>query len=393
MKTVRIDYFFELFEKNSIPKLFSKVYDPKNEKSIENPDFIEGTIDNAVNSVFFVPDYLQPVLGSESYTIKKIEQFFKGYAIVLDGHDSADAYVKYRFRSNAKGIRRRIKRLETCFQISYQTFYGNIEKEQYDFFMDSLEKMLIRRFKQRNDTSQSLLRWEYYKNLYFSLINEKKASMLVIFDRNQPILVSLNHHFHGRLFSAISSYDIDYGKYSLGSVEIYKKLDWCLANDHVSYEMGMGDLSYKREWSNHIYNFEHQIIYPKGSVLASIKGNIEFLKATIKEFIFKIAYVRYKNYKAKRKKNPVLSIKSEVSPIEAINNVLDGVQIDFNKEQYTFLRKTVYDFLYAAIENVSNVSVLKLNKQEHSFLIIGKSKMQHVVFENVPDKIDNLNSV
>ena len=107
--------------------------------------------------------------------------------------------------------------------------------------MNRLEKMLIKRFEQRNDVSQTLTQWDRYKEMYFSLINEKRASLFVIYHENTPIVISLNHHFQGRLFSAISSYDIDFGKFSLGSVEIYKKLDWCIANQHQSYEMGMGD--------------------------------------------------------------------------------------------------------------------------------------------------------
>jgi len=259
MKKEQIDYFFELFEKCSIPKLFSEVYSGDDKNPIENKEFDEDLVHNpnTIYSVFFIPDYLKPSLSTTNFSIKKVEQFFKGYAIFLDGFDSADAYVKHRFRSNAKGIRRRIKRLETCFQISYKTFYGDIKQEEYSFFMDCLEKMLVRRFEQRNDISQSLLRWDHYKQMYFSLINEKKASLFVVFDNENPIVVSLNHHFNDRLFSAISSYDIDYSKFSLGSVEIYKKLDWLLENDHKSYEMGMGDLSYKREWCNHIYKKNH----------------------------------------------------------------------------------------------------------------------------------------
>nr|WP_246615871.1 GNAT family N-acetyltransferase [Aquimarina litoralis] len=297
----------------------------------------------------------------------------------MDGFSNADAYIKHRFRSNAKGIRRRIKRLENCFNISYKTYYGSIDQNEYDQYMDQLEQMLVRRFEQRNDVSQSLLRWDYYKKMYFSLINEKKASMFVAFDGDQPIIISLNHHFENRLFSAISSYDIDYSKFSLGSVEIYKKLDWLIENDHVSYEMGMGDLSYKREWCNHIYNFEHQIIYPKKSFIGAIKGNIEYCKVLLKEFVFKIAYVRYKKYKAKRKEvSQTPSIRYEVSPIEDLKYDENLEIIDYNSVEYKELRRKVFDFLYTSIDKVSNVRVVALSEQKKSFLILGTSKMQKV---------------
>lgn len=381
MKKEHIDYFFELFEKCSIPKLFSEVRSSENEKGIINPNYDSGLVENPdkVYSVFFIPDYLKPTINRNNFVIKKIEQFFKGYAIFLDGFTSADAYIKHRFRSNAKGIRRRIKRLESCFDISYKTYYGAIEEENYEFLMNCLEKMLIRRFEQRNDVSQSLLRWDHYKQMYFSLINEKKASMFVAFENNQPIIVSLNHHFQNRLFSAISSYDIDYSKFSLGSVEIYKKLDWLIENDHKSYEMGMGDLSYKREWCNHIYNFEHQIIYPKKSIVGFFKGSMEYLKVKLKEFVFKVAYVRYKKYKAKRKTQSIAVVeKYKVSPVEEVSYDKGLPAIDYNSEEYRGLRGIVFDFLYTSIDNVKNVSVLEVAKNEKTYLIVGKSKMQKV---------------
>ncbi|WP_108868386.1 GNAT family N-acetyltransferase [Aquimarina aquimarini] len=384
MKKVRVDYFFELYEKGKIPKVFSEVND-LDEKTIVNTDYNKDQIEysKTVYSVFFVMDYLKPTFDTNLYSKKTIRQFFKGYTISLDNFDSADAYVKYRFRSNAKGIRRRIKRLETCFDISYKTYFGAIKQEEYDILMNELKAMLIRRFEQRNDISQSLLRWDYYKNLYFSLINQKKASLFVIYSNDTPIMISLNHHFYERLFSAISSYDIDYGKFSLGSVEIYKKLEWCIANNHRSYEMGMGDLSYKREWCNHIYNFEHQIIYPKKSIRAYIYMLMEYIKVNFKEFVFKIAYVKYKEFKAKRKKKLNFSVPQyESLPIEeAIRGNENYKEIDYNTEEFIYLRKKVFDFLYSGIEHVSDVKVLKKSKKElkESYLIIGKTKMQQVI--------------
>ncbi|WP_299436904.1 GNAT family N-acetyltransferase [uncultured Aquimarina sp.] len=385
MRKEHIDYFFELFEKCSIPKLFSEVRPSENEKPLINPDYDDNLVHNpdTIYSVFFIPDYLKPSLKNDRFVIKKVDQFFKGYAIFLEGFANADAYIKHRFRSNAKAIRRRVKRLESCFQISYKTYYGSIEEDEYAFFMDSLEKMLIRRFEQRNDVSQSLLRWDHYKKMYFSLINEKKASMFVAFEGDQPIIVSLNHHFQNRLFSAISSYDIDYSKFSLGSVEIYKKLDWLIENNHKSYEMGMGDLSYKREWCNHIYNFEHQIIYPKKSVVGFVKGNIECLKVKLKEFVFKVAYVRYKKYKAKRKENPVIPTDEyQVSAIEEALYDKDLKIVDYNTKEYSPLRRIVFDFLYTSIDNVNNVRVLEVSEKEKSYLIVGSAKMQKVVFNS-----------
>ncbi len=382
MKTQNIDYFFELYERGVVPEPFSKVTFTNNSKVYSNPDYNESKVEASkkIYSVFFISDYLKPDFNKDIFSAKKVTQFFKGYAIFLNGFDTADAYVKHRFRSNAKGIRRRIKRLESCFSISYKTFYGEIKREEYDVLMECLRKMLVRRFEQRNDISQSLTQWNRYLEMYFSLINDKKASMFVVFDNDTPIVVSLNHHFQGKLFSAISSYDIDYAKFSLGSVEIYKKLEWCLDNNHDSYEMGMGDLSYKREWCNHIYNFEHHIIYPQKYVLASLKAFVAHKKISLKEFVFKVAYVRYKKFKASRKKSNDFEVEFNASKIEEITENPAYAQVDYNTEEYSFLRKPTFDFLYSAIEHESNVHVFEESKQNKTYLIVGKTKMQKVTF-------------
>jgi len=383
MKKRHIDYFFELYEKCSIPKLFSSIDGSVKGRTLENPNYDQKLVDHSdtVYSVFFVPDYLKPNLTGDKFVVKKVEQFFKGYAIFLEGFDNADAYIKHRFRSNAKGIRRRVKRLETCFDISYKTYYGAIDESDYKFYMSRLKKMLIKRFEERNDTSQTLLRWDHYEHMYFSLINDKKASMFVAFDKDQPIIVSLNHHFQNRLFSAISSYDIDYAKFSLGSVEILKKLDWLITNNHISYEMGMGDLSYKREWCNHIYNFEHQIIYPDHSFLGFFRGNLLYIKTMLKEFIFKIAYVRYKKYKAKRKKKTQSFMRQEyeVFPIEEGSYDSSLPTIDYQEKEHCSLRRFVFDFLYSAIDKVDQVKVLEVSNERKEYLIVGTSKMQRII--------------
>ncbi len=382
MKKIFIDYFFELYEKNSIPVLFSKVKSANHKEGFINPEYNPKAVNitNKVYSIFFIPDYFLPVIEKDTFTIKRIPQFFKGYAIFLEGFDSVDAYIKKRFRSNAKTIRRRVKRLESCFEVSYKTYLGHIDQEEYDFFMDCLKKMLIRRFDERNDTSQTLLNWEHYKKMYFSLINEKRASLFVALEKDKPIIVSLNHHFNRRLFSAISSYDIDYAKFSLGSVEIYKKLDWLIENKYLSYEMGMGDLTYKREWCNHIYNFEHQILYPKKNLRGWIIGNIEYIKVQIKEFIYKIAYVRYKNFKAKQKKTVEQRLTPQVYDITDVQETEKKLPIvDYNSKENSFLRRLVFDFIYVGIEKATDVTVHQISDgKSKSYWIIGKSKMQKI---------------
>ncbi len=375
------DFFFEYYEKCRIPDSYSEVFYTQEEKVWKNTNYQEIKNLGLVNSVMFIPQYISPRVNKNCFNVKKVTQFFKGYAIFLDEFKSIDDYLRYRFKKNAKSIRKRIKRLELSFPISYHFYFGDISEEDYHFLMDTLKKMVIKRFKERNDISQNLLNWEHYQNIFFDLINNKKASLFVIKNGTEPICISISNHFNGKMFSSVSSYDIDFAKFSLGSIEIYKKLEWCLENNHNTYEFGMGDLSYKREWSNNIYNFEHQIIYPKKSIIAKTKATIEFIKVSIKERIYKLAYVRYKKWKAKRKKSAPFHLSYSVYPGEDIVDYKSLSKIDYNLDSYSFLRKVVFDFLYSNMENVIHVEVYKWPKQEKSYLILGQSNKQKVVFD------------
>ncbi len=375
------DFFFEYYEKCRIPDSFSEVFYTQEKTVYKNTNYQENKNLSHINSVMFVPAYINPRINNSLFKAKKINQFFKGYAIFLDEFNSIDEYLKYRFKKNAKSIRKRIKRLELSFAISYHFYFGEISEEDYHFFMDTLKKMIINRFKERNDVSQNLLNWDHYHKIFFDLINDKKASLFVIKNGKEPICISVSNHFNGKMFSSVSSYDIDFAKFSLGSIEIYKKLEWCLENNHNTYEFGMGDLSYKREWSNNVYNFEHQIIYPKKSIIAKIKANTEFIKVNIKEGIYKIAYVRYKKWKAKRKKNIPIQLSYNMLSGDDIVDYKNLSKVDYNLESHSFLRKVVFDFLYSNMENIGNVDVFELSKLEKSYLIIGQSSKQKIIFD------------
>ncbi len=375
------DFFFEYYEKCRIPDSFSEVFYTQEEKIWRNSNYQEVKNLSLVNSVMFVPQYINPRVNNDLFNVKKITQFFKGYAILLDEFKSIDEYLKYRFKKNAKSIRKRIKRLELSFPISYHFYFGEISEKDYHFFMDTLKKMIINRFKERNDISQNLLNWEHYQKIFFDLINDKKASLFVIKNEEEPICVSISNHFNGKMFSSVSSYDIDFAKFSMGSIEIYKKLEWCIENSHNTYEFGMGDLSYKREWSNNIYNFEYQIIYPKKSIIAKIKATVEYIKVNLKESVYKLAYVRYKKWKTKRKKSIPFHPSYNVHSFEDIADYKSLSKIDYNLKSHSFLRKSVFDFLYSNMENVINVEVFELSKQEKSYLIIGQSNKQKIIFD------------
>ncbi len=373
MRVKRIDLFADLFEKeNGIPDIYRGVQFAStlitcNSQTASTPEL-------PVYSVKFVPDYLTFPLTNNTLFHSKIIPQVKGYSANLDGYSKVESYVKNQFRSNSKTIHRYVKRLESCFNIEYKMYYGEIEKKTYNFIMDSLADMLQKRFRQLNAKNESDSKWEHIRKIAYHLILKNRASLFVIYDGEKPIEISLNFHYHGILFSAISSYDIDYSKFGLGHVEIFKQIAWCIENDHLVFEMGRGDLDYKRRWSNQIYNFEHHIHYRKDSVFGvgwSLKeAYLGRLKLYLKSKNIHILYYKLKGKLSGKSNTNFESIDYQVEELPTPPSTKNCIKIDPNTEEFAFLNKYIYDFLYSTITHISQVEIYRLDK-ENAYIIQG----------------------
>ncbi|MBC8767852.1 GNAT family N-acetyltransferase [Arenibacter sp. BSSL-BM3] len=384
MRRKEIDLFVDLFEKeNGIPEIYAGVEFVQKNKMAESQ--ITSKSFFSFYSIKFVPDYLLFPLAVESLFYSKKLYQVKGYSARLDDVSDIASYVKSQFRSNAKTINRYVNRLESCFDIDYKMYYGQINKDTYNFLMDSLYDMMLKRFNQLQIPNESEAKWEHTRKTIDALIHKKRASLFVIYDGLKPIEISINYHFRSILFSSISSYDIDYSKFGLGHVEIYKQIEWCLANDYKVFEMGRGDLDYKRRWSNQIYNFEHHIIYKKDSVygrLWSLKEEyINQLKLYLKS---KNIDLIYKNLKGKLTTESGLTTKALEYNVETLNTEpsIDNLPIiDIHLEANAFLKKYVYDFLYTNTEHLSQVNVFNLER-EQAYIIKGNKTSVKISEQN-----------
>ncbi|MBD1262795.1 GNAT family N-acetyltransferase [Maribacter polysiphoniae] len=337
---------------------------------------------NALYHITFFPDYLAGKFKNESELNIKKFNLVKGYCIDLTDFQDVDSYLKHQFKKNAKTIRRFVNRLESCFNIEYKFFYGQIPKEEYNHLLATLRKMILQRFEQRNEESKIISKWDRTVALTYPLLLKKRASIFVIYDNGNPIEIAINYHFNQILFSYISSYDIDYSKFGLGHVEIYKQLEWCLENNFNKFEMGWGDLDYKRRWSNLIYNFEQYLFYQKMSFIAKCKFKIKELTINIKLYLISKnvhIYVR-KLKKQISRKGKSNDIDYEIVPIENPELEVHFNKIDHHLESYTFLKKIINDFLYSSIEHVANVEV-HYNQDNNTYIIKVLQHAQKVIFK------------
>ncbi|WP_430969160.1 GNAT family N-acetyltransferase [Spongiimicrobium sp. 2-473A-2-J] len=339
----------------------------------------------SVYSIRLVPDYFKLALKDSSLRTKTISHYNWGYAIQMKG-ENIDHYLEQQFKSKYRSIiRRYVNRLEACFPIQYKLFHGTISSEEYRFIMETLHAMIVRRFGQRKETHKELYQWNLILRDTYEQILAKKASLFVIYDGNKPIEVSLNYHFERILFSALSSYDIDYSKFGLGHVEIYKQVQWCIANDYLLFEMGVGGMDYKRRWCNLVYAYEHHVMYHQDSISSLLYGQLEIFRVRIKEYL-KSKKVNEMGYRLGIVLQNIFPGKGPVGPqyelhkVEDIEAYTDKVAVSINEPGIPLKKKMVYDFLYSHTENIGNVSLFRLGNQPGVFLISGQKNHARVVF-------------
>ena len=383
-----IDFFDDIFEKkNGVPEFYSSISYSKNDYLLFDSNNENSSTDkNIFFSLKYVPNYLSLKLKKEhQYVTRKIYDV-KGYSIYLNGINSIDDYLQTQFKSKKRGsIRKYIKRLESSFNIRYKMFFGDIEDGEYDFVMQSLRKMLDDRFNQRQGTDIYKKDWAKFKNIIIGLIKEKKASLFVVFNENEPIAITANYHFENKIFFyGIPSYDIDYSSFRLGHIVIHKELEWCIENNYLVFDTGRGDFDYKKKWCNHIYNFDYHLIYKKKSLLAFLLFQKEYFKVNLINYLKakRINVLVFKLKNLLRKKEDV-KIKEVVNKYELLNvdktdNYDLSNEINQIDKRCLRIKKIINDFLYLNVEHISNIKVYSI-EDDRKFLITGKNKNQLIV--------------
>lgn len=385
----KVDFYSDFFEKRMVPNIY-KVLSYKGIQGFQykNPR-LDAEEKDAQWYIKLFPSYLDFKRKDHQGLILRRIFRVKGFAIEISDFDSTDHYLQLHFKPNFRtAIRRRFKGLETCFDIRYKMFYGHIEQSEYEFLMQSLHGMLTRRFKQRNDENMALKKWERYVANTRGLINEKKASLFVIYDDSKPIQIALSYHHDKIIFLAIPSYDIDYSKFGLGNLAIVKILHWCIDNAYSMLDMGYGAFDYKVKWCNKIYNFEHHLFYRKSSPLSLLFVYFVTIKTRIINFLLtkniNVIYHDVKEFFLGRKKLQSLDYtivkgefnKEELSGLISIDHV--------SNDSYRFLKKPLYDFAYARLENVSQIKVYELEPRK-VYCFVGNRNVQKIIFQNLDD--------
>lgn len=385
-------FAYDFYETRRIYPFYENVLNKTNGKNYFNNE-IKRTDDlvNVVHIVNYINPYYNLILDKNQphLNVIKLHQD-KGFLAKLDEFTTIDAYMNSKMSSKSRTkMRGFVRRLETCFTISFKMYFGEISKNDYNFLFSKFHEFLTNRFLQRGDNHEALPRWDSIKNSTYQMILDKTASLFVIYNDKEPIDICLNYHHQNIIDNAIRSYDIDYSRFRLGYIDIYKQLEWCFENGIEIFDLSLGDFDYKRKWCNVVYEFENHIIYNKNSILKKIIAHILLLfyktKGHLKEKNVHLLYHKIRNFfKTKTKHDP--GHNESTIELEEINNLpaLEKLTIiDSTLEVYRDLRKPIYDFQYSTAESANTIKVYKMNNQNTLYFVKGLNKILKICLNRV----------
>ena len=353
---------------------------------------ISATQSNPKNIILVkdVPEYLDAQINEDlGWRMRKLKTF-KGSLINLTNYkDETDYLLKTFSGSRRSKFRTNQKRLEKCFNISYKTYYGDIEKDEYESLFDKFLELINRRFDQKELINDDLVRWKVYRDIAYPLILKKEACLFVIYDSDKPISISFNP-IHGKtIFGYIRGYDIDYGKFYIGFTDIIVQLKWCFENNFTTFDLLKGEYEYKSQWTDTQYYFEKHLIYDSSRLLSNLRAkSIIFVIKTmyllinlLKKRNLHIVFGNIRSYLRRPKINPNKAIsKAEIS-IETdpeLPKTCDGIKMDICDKRLAIIKMYIYNFLYQNQESINNIVVLRLLDSPNSFLIKGTKNSQKI---------------
>lgn len=233
----------------------------KNETDYKGKSFI----------VYDVPDFLDndEVIKSKFKIIKL--NLYKGFYVnVKQYKDISEVVAKcYSSSKSRYNFRRSLKQLNERHDITTKMFFGNIKQNEYDNLMEDFIRILKMRFDDLGIYNTLLPMWDFYKDVLFPLINEKKVALFVVYDNDQPIALSINFAYDDSLLVATRTFDVNYSRLGIGNIEIYYLIDWCISNNIKVLDFSKGERDYKKRWCDIEYNYQRHIMYDSNSLKAT----------------------------------------------------------------------------------------------------------------------------
>ena len=282
-------FFFDLFKTGYLSPFYkspvrNRLTDDTLFDSTESKTFPEV---NGISVIWDIPEYLEVDLRDldANITVSKIRQY-KGYLMDLTPFKNLDEFLAKQLSARSrKKLRSKKRNLESEHEIRYAFYYGSIEKEEYNRLFDAFYGFLEERFEEKKTVNNNLGKWDYYRDLVYPMILEKRASLFAIYDKDKPITIGMQFHLSKTVFSYVQSYDIAYSQYNMGDISTMQRLTWCFEQGFDTLDLSMGETDYKLKWCNHHYDLYFHVFYNRKSPSSVLKYRILIAKLQFKQYL------------------------------------------------------------------------------------------------------------
>lgn len=317
-----------------------------------------------------IPSY-QPIDVPKNDRLKQKNVFqYEGYFTNIRQYESLEEYLNAIYKSNTRSkLRRNMNRLEACFKVDYTMYFGDISKNTFKSIFEKFYKLLEKRYSSKGVPCGELQPeiWRYYEELAFKMINEKTASLFVVYCDQMPVGITFSYHFNDVLIEALTVFDIDLYRFNIGHTSILKMLEWSFNNKISKFDYTQGNFEYKRRWSDNTYKTYFHILYDSKSIKSIINANIleiyysakrVFREKKINEKIHRLKHVLFPKYK--KKKIVVSPYKIERFPDKNVQ-LENFKRVNLYSDSFISQRKALFDYLYMNPEPVYSLEIFMSN--------------------------------
>ncbi|WP_445384833.1 GNAT family N-acetyltransferase [Robiginitalea sp. IMCC44478] len=251
---------------------------------------------NAIIVINCIPPYLLPdgvALKSEYASCSK--NFRLGYAMQLTKCRNATEFLRQQLGKKVyKNLRQDKQRLEKEHDPYIKIYHGEIDRLKCENLLSQFKRLIEARFGNDAERHYALKRWSLYEKNVYQQIQNKSASLVVVYSDDKVAGMSLNYHFKNLLTVALNSYDQDFAPYSMGRLMFWYILDWCYKNNILLIDLEWGNLPYKVRMANVVFKYQTLVVFPRKNIFKRVISfgilNLIALKYTVqtrKEFGYK----------------------------------------------------------------------------------------------------------
>ncbi|AUP77254.1 GNAT family N-acetyltransferase [Flavivirga eckloniae] len=386
-----LDVLSTFLERKVLLPVYSKILNSISKEYIHKSTTPEPKDDNFLYCIYDFPSYLKATVTSTKWKLKTINTY-KGSLILLKNYSDTNAYLKSKFSAGRRSKFRTYKRrLETCFNIEYKSFFGEISRSEYEYLFDEFHKMIKNRFLEKKIQNYDLSRWSIYHEIAYPLINSKEAALFVIYNNKKPISICLNLVRNKTIYGYIRTYDIDYSKFYIGFTDFIKQLDWCFENDIEIFDLLKGNYPYKTKLIDTQYDFQKHVLYNSKSIITRLSANIIVTRTrafyalvkVLKKMNFNTLYHNFLKYKYRNRELSKITddSKTTIEKLETLNPETKLTNVDLNNDTFSYLKRPVYNLLYSNQESINTIEIFKFQNETDTYLVKGKNTISKITFQ------------